>query len=180
VSDEAEQFLVPRMPGGKIDMDMRERILAAYLDGKNQSDIAEEFKVSKSAVRGIIRSDERVSLVKNNKIEYNVVNRLKVLDKAFFQVESMIERCSDEFRMKNLVDSLNVLIHTRRIEEGLTGASVASMKAFTMNVTIQDAVKKLAEEDDLPELSAGDSTIDVNPVEEAQIEEPAAPTDDFT
>lgn len=163
--NESEMFEIPRLPGGKIDLGVREQILSRHMEGATQKQIAEEFGISMGGVRGVIKSDERASKIRDNKIDYDGPNRIRVLNKAFALAETMLERCTDEFRLKSLVDSINILVHTRRIEEGLTGAGIADMKPFTMNVLIASGVKEAAAKEDFPELSAGDMVVEANPVE---------------
>lgn len=179
MSDDVEKFEMPRLPGGKIDLDVREKILSRYMEGANQKEIADEFKVSAGAVRNIIKNDDRAKAIRDNKIDYDLANRTKVLNKAFAVAESLIERCTDEFRLKALVDTINVLIHTRRIEEGLTGATPASTRPFEMTIRLEGPAQAVAELETFPELSAGDQVVDANPIEyEPAL--PSQPVDDFT
>lgn len=177
--EEPEKFEMPRLPGGKIDLGMREQILSRWLEGANKKTIAEEFKVSAGAIRNIINSEERTTAVKNNKLDFGSPERIRVLNKAFVVAESMIERCNDEFRFKTLVDALNVLIHTRRIEEGLTGASAAGGTKLEMTFKMEEGTKTI-EGESFPELAEGDVVVEDNPVSEAEEALPSKPEDDYT
>lgn len=179
---ELEQFEMPRLPGGKIDMDTREQILSRYMEGANQKEIAEEFKVSRGTVKNIVKNDERATAIRENKIDYDAIARVRVLNKGFAVVESLIERCTDEFRLKALVDTLNVLVHTRRIEEGLSGASAAGGTKLEMTFKIEGGEKFVDTVDSFPELSQGDQMEEDNPIDAEIVEEPlpSKPVDDYT